>query len=109
MSAVADLRGLKLVGASGWGLWAAAHLAFMPDDENRVSLLVKWLWAVLSQQRGDLLITGMPSQHVGLEGSGAPFPMGIAGETSIADMGGAMAEAIDNFRNAGKPQDQANS
>jgi hypothetical protein len=35
--------------------------------------------------------------------------MGIAGETSIADMGGAMAEAIDNFRNAGKPQDQANS
>ena len=109
VSAVADLRGLKLVGASGWGLWAAAHLAFMPDDENRVSLLVKWLWAVLSQQRGDLLITGMPSQHVGLEGSGAPFPMGIAGETSIADMGGAMAEAIDNFRNAGKPQDQANS
>ncbi len=98
VSAVADLRGLKLVGSPGWGLWAAAHLAFMPDDENRVSLLVKWLWAVVTQQRGDLLITGMPSQHVGLEGSGSPFPMGIAGETSISDMDVTMKNAIDNFR-----------
>ena len=70
----------------------------MPDDENRVSLLVKWLWAVVTQQRGDLLITGMPSQHVGLEGSGSPFPMGIAGETSISDMDVTMKNAIDNFR-----------
>jgi NADH dehydrogenase len=70
----------------------------MPDDENRVSLLIKWLWAVVTQQRGDLLITGMPSQHVGLEGSGLPFPMGIAGETSISDMDVTMKNAIDNFR-----------
>jgi NADH dehydrogenase len=62
--------------------------------------LVKWLWAIVTQQRGDLLITGMPSQHVGLDGNGMPFPMGIAGETSIADMGGTMAQAIDNFRGA---------
>ncbi|MFN9988890.1 MAG: NAD(P)/FAD-dependent oxidoreductase [Cyanobacteriota bacterium] len=65
--AVADLRGIRLSGLPGWVLWGLAHLAFMPDNENRLSLLVKWRWAIVRRQRDSLLITGKPNQHMGVE------------------------------------------
>jgi NADH dehydrogenase len=65
--AVADLRGWRVWGFVGWVLWALAHLAFMPDNENRLSLLVKWLWAIATRERASLLITGRPDQHIGVE------------------------------------------
>jgi NADH dehydrogenase len=65
--AVADLRGWRVSGFVGWVLWALAHLAFMPDNENRLSLLVKWLWAIATRERASLLITGRPDQHIGVE------------------------------------------
>ncbi|MEB3350256.1 MAG: NAD(P)/FAD-dependent oxidoreductase, partial [Cyanobacteriota bacterium] len=65
--AVADLRGLQFTGLAGWLLWGLAHLAFMPDNENRVSLLTKWLWAIATGERAALLITGRPDQHIGVE------------------------------------------
>ncbi|MFM8673647.1 MAG: NAD(P)/FAD-dependent oxidoreductase, partial [Vulcanococcus sp.] len=55
--AVADLRGLKVSGPLGWLLWGLAHLAFMPDNENRITLLTKWLWAIATRERSALLIT----------------------------------------------------
>ena len=65
--AVADLRGLKVSGAIGWLLWGLAHLAFMPANENRITLLTKWLWMIATRQRSSLLITGRPDQHMGVE------------------------------------------
>ena len=65
--AVADLRGLRVSGPIGWLLWGLAHLAFMPDRENRVTLLTKWLWAIATNQRASLVITGHPNQHMGVE------------------------------------------
>jgi NADH dehydrogenase len=65
--AVADLRGLQLWGPLGWLFWGLAHLAFMPDSENRLMLLVKWLWAIVTRQRSALLISGRPDQHIGVE------------------------------------------
>jgi NADH dehydrogenase len=59
--AVADLRGFKVSGVIGWLLWGAAHLAFMPDRENRVTLLTKWLWMIFTRERSALVITGAPS------------------------------------------------
>ncbi|WP_216899973.1 NAD(P)/FAD-dependent oxidoreductase [Synechococcus sp. CCY 9618] len=67
LCAVADLRGLRVSGPLGWLLWGLAHLAFMPATENRLSLLTKWLWAIVTQQRASLLITGRPDQHMGVE------------------------------------------
>jgi NADH dehydrogenase len=71
LSAVADLRGLRVSGSLGWLLWGLAHLAFMPAAENRLTLLTRWLWAIATNQRGSLLITGRINQHmdvpVGLE------------------------------------------
>jgi NADH dehydrogenase len=62
--AVADLRGLKVSGALGWLLWGLAHLAFMPDTENRLTLLTKWLWVIATRERSALVISG------GADGSG---------------------------------------
>jgi hypothetical protein len=42
--AVADLRGWHVTGLMGWVLWALAHLAFIPDTENRIALFSKWMW-----------------------------------------------------------------
>ena len=55
--AVADLRGLKVSGPLGWLLWGLAHLAFMPDSENRLTLLTKWLWVIATRERSALVIT----------------------------------------------------
>ena len=97
LSAVANLRGIKLAGFPGWVLWALAHLAFMPDDENRITLLVKWLWAIVSEQRSSLLITGLPNDVQPGQGT-APFPMGWENEPSFADLLGPMAEALEQFQ-----------
>jgi NADH dehydrogenase len=59
--AVADLRGVKVSGVFGWLLWGLAHLAFMPDRENRVTLLTKWLWMIFTRERSALVITEAPS------------------------------------------------
>jgi NADH dehydrogenase len=67
LCAVADLRGIKLSGAIGWLLWGLAHLAFMPDHENRLTLLTKWMWMIATRQRASLLITGRHGQHMGVE------------------------------------------
>jgi len=65
--AVADLRGLRVSGALGWLLWGLAHLAFMPAMENRLSLLVKWMWNIAVGEHTSLLITGRPDQHMNVE------------------------------------------
>jgi NADH dehydrogenase len=66
-TAVADLRGLHLTGLAGWLVWALAHLAFIPDTENRIALFSKWMWQIATRQRTALLITGRPDQHIGVD------------------------------------------
>jgi NADH dehydrogenase len=65
--AVADLRGLRLSGLLGWIVWGLAHLAFMPEMENRLSLLLKWLWVIATRERDSMLIIGNHNQHMGVE------------------------------------------
>ena len=65
--AVADLRGLHFTGLVGWVVWALAHLAFIPDTENRIALFSKWMWQIATRQRTALLITGRPGQHLGVD------------------------------------------
>ena len=65
--AVADLRGLHLTGLAGWVVWVLAHLAFIPDTENRIALFSKWMWQIATRQRTALLITGRPDQHLGVD------------------------------------------
>ena len=65
--AVADLWGVHLTGLAGWVVWALAHLAFIPDTENRIALFCKWMWQIATRQRTALLITGPPDQHLGVD------------------------------------------
>jgi NADH dehydrogenase/putative oxidoreductase len=62
-SAVADFGIVRLRGALAWWLWGAAHVAFLVGGRNRVLVMVQWLWAYLTLQRGTRLITnaGEPS------------------------------------------------
>jgi NADH dehydrogenase len=39
----------------------------MPDTENRLTLLTKWLWQIATNQRAALVITGRAGQHMGVE------------------------------------------
>jgi NADH dehydrogenase/putative oxidoreductase len=57
-SAVADFGFIRLRGAIAWWLWGAAHIAFLIGGRNRVVVMVEWLWAYLTFQRGTRLITG---------------------------------------------------
>jgi aspartate/tyrosine/aromatic aminotransferase len=92
--AVADLRGLQLTGLAGWVVWALAHLAFIPDTENRIALFSKWMWQIATRQRTALLITGRPDQHLGVDVGlfRAPRPLepvAVRPEAAVGRAGGA--------------------
>ncbi len=107
-SAVADLRGLKFTGSIGWILWAFVHLVLIPGLENRISLSIKWIFALLTQQRAAMLLTGMPSQHMALDAADAHFPMQAGEGPSIASPDAALKAAMDYYSHqlSGIPQTQ---
>ncbi len=78
LHAEADLRGWRVDGPLGWLIWGVAHLGFMPANENRVSLLIKWLWAIAARQRGSLLIMGEPCFEEAMALSPAPTDPGCS-------------------------------
>ncbi len=98
-TAVADLRGLRFSGGVGWLLWAFVHLVLIPDWENRITLSVKWIFALLTQQRAAILLTGMPSQHMALDAADAHFPMKVGEGVSIAEPDAALKAAMDYYSN----------
>lgn len=54
--AVADIFGLKVKGFMGWLLWGAAHVYFLIGYKNRLFVVLNWLWAYVTWQRGVRLI-----------------------------------------------------
>ncbi|HQT86730.1 MULTISPECIES: NAD(P)/FAD-dependent oxidoreductase [Acidiphilium] len=57
-SAVADFGWIKLSGAPAWWLWGGIHILFLAGGRNRLSVMVEWFWAYLTNGRGTRLITG---------------------------------------------------
>ena len=57
-SAVADFGWLKVSGFIAWLLWGAVHIFFLIGFRNRITVLMEWLWAYVTFQRGARLITG---------------------------------------------------
>ena len=105
-TAVAELRGLKFSGKIGWLLWAFVHLVLIPGWENRITLSIKWIFALLTQQRASMLLTGMPSQHMALDAADAHFPMQAGEGPSIASPGAALKAAMAHYSHqlSGIPQ-----
>jgi NADH dehydrogenase len=56
-AAVADLRGLKLSGFLAWITWLFVHLFYLVGFQNRVLVLIRWLFSFATHGRGARLIT----------------------------------------------------
>ena len=57
-SAVADFGRIRVSGLFAWTLWGAAHVYFLIGFRNRTAVVLDWLWAYFTFQRGTRLITG---------------------------------------------------
>jgi NADH:quinone reductase (non-electrogenic) len=57
-AAVADFGWLRLSGRLAWLLWGIVHIFFLIGFRNRLVVLLDWLWAYLTFERGARLITG---------------------------------------------------
>jgi NADH dehydrogenase len=57
-AAVADFGWVRLSGRLAWLLWGAVHIFFLIGFRNRIVILLDWLFAYLTFQRGARLITG---------------------------------------------------
>jgi NADH:ubiquinone reductase (H+-translocating) len=57
-SAVADFGWFRASGFAAWVLWCVAHIYFLIGFRNRLSILIEWIWAYITFQRGARLITG---------------------------------------------------
>ena len=60
-AAVADLRGLKLSGFLAWITWLFVHLFYLVGFQNRVLVLIRWLFSFTTHGRGARLITRPPA------------------------------------------------
>jgi NADH:ubiquinone reductase (H+-translocating) len=56
--AVADLGWVRLTGYPAWLAWLFLHLVFLVGFKNKMVVLVQWLVAYVTRQRGVRLITG---------------------------------------------------
>ncbi len=57
-SAVVDFGWIRLSGRIAWLLWGMVHILFLIGFRNRIMVLLDWLWAYVTFQRGARLITG---------------------------------------------------
>jgi len=55
--AVADFGRIRLGGRVAWLLWGVIHVLFLIGFRNRIAVLLDWLWAYVTFQRGARLIT----------------------------------------------------
>jgi NADH:ubiquinone reductase (H+-translocating) len=56
-AAVADFGWLRVRGRPAWLLWGIVHIFFLIGFRNRLTVLLEWLWAYFTFQRGARLIT----------------------------------------------------
>ena len=57
-AAVADFGFVRLSGRVAWLLWGMVHIYFLIGFRNQLAVVLNWLWAYLTFQRGARLITG---------------------------------------------------
>ena len=57
-SAVADFGKFRLSGFVAWLLWGLVHVCYLVGFRNRMTVMLDWLWAYLTFERGARLITG---------------------------------------------------
>jgi NADH dehydrogenase len=67
-AAVADLGWLHISGFPAWLLWIFVHLLYLVQFQNRLLVLMQWVWSYITRNRSALLIperkADCPSQEV---------------------------------------------
>jgi NADH dehydrogenase len=58
--AVADLGWVRFNGSLAWFAWAFVHLLYIVEFEDRILVMLQWMWSYLTWNRSDLLITYAP-------------------------------------------------
>ena len=56
-SAVAEIKGIHLSGFVAWVTWLIVHLWYLIGFENRLLVLIRWVFSFLAHGRGARLIT----------------------------------------------------
>jgi NADH dehydrogenase len=56
--AVADLHGIHLSGFPAWVFWLALHLYYLIGFQNRLVVLIRWVFSFVTRGRGARLILG---------------------------------------------------
>ena len=56
--AVANFRFVKLSGFLAWFIWIWAHIYYLIEFDNKLVVLVQWIWNYFTQGRGARLIVG---------------------------------------------------
>lgn len=56
-AAVAEVGRVRFAGWLAWQIWAYIHLMYQMEIENRLLVLVQWLWNFITRNRSALLIT----------------------------------------------------
>ncbi len=55
--AVADMRGLHLSGLIAWVVWIVVHIYYLIGFRSRIVVMMEWMWAYFTFQRGARIIT----------------------------------------------------
>jgi NADH:ubiquinone reductase (H+-translocating) len=56
-AAVADIKGLRLSGFVAWMTWLLVHLWYLIGFQNRLLVLIRWIFSFVTHGRGARLIT----------------------------------------------------
>lgn len=55
--AIADIHGRRLTGFPAWVAWLIIHVMYLIGFRNRLVVMLQWMWAYFTFQRGARLIT----------------------------------------------------
>lgn len=66
--AIGDLGWMRISGFPAWLLWVGVHIWSLIDPEQRLHVMIQWIWKYFSRRQGSRLITGDPPKTASLRG-----------------------------------------
>ena len=57
-AAVANLGGVHLSGFIAWFIWIVAHIYFLIEFDNKLVVMIQWIWSYVTRAGGARIITG---------------------------------------------------
>ncbi len=64
-AAVVDLLFIKLKGFFAWLFWLLVHIHFLIEFDNKLVVMIQWVWNYFTRNRGARLITGKELEPIG--------------------------------------------